>query len=316
MVGQFDESFYKSKRAAIVSSLILIGSIAFSLRIQDKAELYFLKIDQIPNHVVILLIVVVFFYLNVSYFLRYATEIPRWMRDPEGGLKKVDEVRSVLESLREQNKNEQEALFRFRDDANKAMLSIANRADSTFPGDLANNMYSWAIKKIKDKRGDVYAATFNNLSAAFHKDSAIEHATKGNLSGADLADKIIADVSSKFPNFFKEGLDRGIENIRNDLLGAAEHIRRSLEEAGQAERARLSILGDQIRMYAETERKLRRWRNAMNIRLRVQYLYLPVFLFVSAGVYAAWRLGCQFQPENCLAAKQAVRSVLTPLWFP
>jgi hypothetical protein len=49
MTGQFDEAFYRNKRAALVSSVILILANASSIHVDKDAAFYIFKISPVGD---------------------------------------------------------------------------------------------------------------------------------------------------------------------------------------------------------------------------------------------------------------------------
>jgi len=53
MTGQFDEAFYRNKRAALVSSVILILANASSIHVDKDAAFYIFKISPVGDWTII-----------------------------------------------------------------------------------------------------------------------------------------------------------------------------------------------------------------------------------------------------------------------
>jgi hypothetical protein len=96
MAAQFDEAFYRNKRAALLSSFLLILANAFSLHTADNVPIYNFRIDPVSHQVIIFVGLLVRLYLNLSYLLHYRTEVPAWRRNAESGLQEVEALRVSL----------------------------------------------------------------------------------------------------------------------------------------------------------------------------------------------------------------------------
>jgi hypothetical protein len=70
--------------------------------------------------------------------------------------------------------------------------------------------------------------------------------------------------------------------------------REGLDNMMRIDDMRLAHLRSSSERNHKTERQLRSWVNAMNLRVRVHYLYLPLFLFGIALLWSIFGLSRDF----------------------
>ena len=75
-----------------------------------------------------------------------------------------------------------------------------------------------------------------------------------------------------------------------------------MQEAAKADGERAKQLLALNAEFGDLERKLRRWRTAMDIRLKAQYFWLPTSLFVVAVLFALANLYFNFGANVALGS--------------
>lgn len=289
MVGHFDEAFYRSKRAALLSSLLLIGISVLGVRVGEGPVFYVFKLHSVSHGIVVMIGIVTTVYLNVSYLLHYLTEVPRWMRNPDEGLQKIDDFIETLRGMQTQNLQEQEVMFRFKSDAVDAMNLIVALGRERTPPDLINNIEAGLTSRLLRKHAGIHVDLFNGLSAVIRK--AIQGVNpEGKLNWSELADEIIKIVSENVSARFPDAFESAMSDRSAQLSKAVDNSKAAFERADQSEIARTAHLVELNKRFAEVERQLKRWKNAMNLRLRIQYLWLPMVLFAGALLFTCANL--------------------------
>jgi hypothetical protein len=300
MINEIDEAFYRNKRSALISSLALIGGTFTSIHIDNSGQiLNAFKVDGVTSLATVVVLILVSSYLNLSYLLHYVTEIPEWRRSPESGLKQVEALRSAMIEMKEQAHREETGILRMREDAKNAVEKIADQISKINPHNLAASVESRAIKTLDRPTGAIYTQTFNQLSAAIRKDSQIQHVVGEYLKWDELAERIVSATRDKIIGTFHESCSQSLKGLQEDvdaaLVGAIERA----TEANAAEDVRLKLLQEMSDRLLNTEGKLRRWVSAMNLRLKVQYLALPITLYLVAILYATANLSCGGALKGC-----------------
>jgi hypothetical protein len=297
MAGQFDEAFYRNKRAALLSSFLLILSNMFSLRFAENASIYSFKIDAVSHHVIIFVGLLVCLYLNLSYLLHYKTEVPAWRRTPETGLQEVENLRATLSEGIAQSQSEQEQLLAAQKDMGNHLDVLSNSLENfvakDFPQKLENAVRI-ALQGRGIKMGELGAIVFNQLSAAIRKDPMIAQLGKDHLKWDVLTDQITERVAEKIIGTFNEQYERMLESCRNEIVRHMSVTREGLESLKSNEMMRLSHLRSALDKNRETEKALRNWLTAMNLRVRAHYLYLPLSLFIIAVGWSLFVLSSPF----------------------
>jgi hypothetical protein len=273
MAGQFDEAFYRNKRAALLSSFLLILANALSLHTTKDVPLYIFKIDPVSDWVVIFLGLIVCLYLNLSYLLHYRTEIPAWRRTPETGLQEVESLRASLNEAIAQSRIEQEQILAAQKDMTNHLdvLSIAlgNFVATNFPQRLENSV----VAALNNKMGELRVLVFNQLSSAIRKDPEIARLGKEHLKWDVLTDQIVSLVAEKIIGTFDRQYEQMLGGCRSEIARHMSVTRDGLSDLKSKEEGRLAYLHSLSDRYRKTEKDLRSWLNAMNLRLRAHYLY-------------------------------------------
>jgi hypothetical protein len=297
VITKFDEAFYRNKRAALASSALLIAAKYFSLSVDSHASTYFFKIGATTSTSIIIVILLAATYLNLSYFLYYATEVPRWRRDSESGIAEVNALRVSLQEMKEQTSNEEIGLLRIRDDTKNSIEALSKSASRIIPSDFPSRVGQTIQRLITGPMGPIYTTAFNQLSQAIHKDGQIEHILKGNINWQELADRVSKGVIEKLNSKFDEAHNLFLETIKKEIEEQLDEVRRNFEQVKLVENNRIEQLKLLNHRFSKSESQLKRWGNAMNIRLRFQYLFFPVALFLSAISYSGWGILHEFMPH-------------------
>ena len=87
-----------------------------------------------------------------------------------------------------------------------------------------------------------------------------------------------------------------LEACRSEIMRHMSVTKDGLSELKSKEDARLMQVKELVERHQRTERELQRWLNAMNLRVRFQYLYFPVLLFAVAMIWAAVSLSYGLHP--------------------
>jgi predicted nucleic acid-binding Zn-ribbon protein len=290
MVGHFDEAFYRNKRAALLSSIVLVAVSALSVHIESNANLYVFKIREINNTTIIILAFIICLYLNTSFFLHYFTEIPEWRRNPETGIQQVEELKNSIDQLREQVKTEEQNITKTRMDAHEALGSLDKKFSNLTPTEFAQQLETFTIKSLKVPLGPIYTTAFNQISSAIHKDPKTQHVVSTNLNWEDISKKVITEVSSRIVGIFKENYALMLETVHRYLEKTTEDVQKQITRVEEHEAQRIIRLTELMERLRKTEHQIRSWRTTMNLRLRVQYLWLPVTVFVGPVLYAVFSL--------------------------
>jgi hypothetical protein len=286
MAGQLEDAFYRNKRAALLSSAVLFVATAFSLHVSANASLYIFRIDDIPNEVIVLIMLATCAYLNVSYFLHYATEVPQWKRSPESVLEQTESVRSALEELKNCTSKEEEALRKSWTETkfpvDRLLEALDNPALVKFPADLESKVSQF----LRSGQGLIYVEAFNQISKAVHADPKTRLAVATNISWDHLANRVVEKVSESVHSVIAEQHKDVIADVREQIRKLVSDVTNAMTviQKGEEERlANFAVLNDKLE---KTERDLRRWRSVMNFRVRIQFLYFPIAIFGVASIYA------------------------------
>jgi hypothetical protein len=290
MAEQLEDVFYKNKRAALLSSALLLAAAVFSLHVSSGASLYIFRIDNISNEVIVLILLAVCSYLNLSYFLQYATEIPEWKRSPESVLQQTESVRSAIEELKTLNSQQEEALRKAWEETkfpfNRLLESLDRPGLVKFSADLENRV----SQLLRSGTGLIYVESFNQISKAVRRDPKTGFVIGGNISWDQLARQIVDRVSELVKSVILEQHKDIVNDIREeirhltaDAMSAVTAIQKSEEER----LANFAVLNEKLK---RTEEELRRWRSIMNFRIRIQFLFFPIIMFSGASIYAVAKL--------------------------
>jgi hypothetical protein len=214
MAAQFEEAFYRNKRAALLSSFLLIFANAFSLHAANDVPIYILKIDPVSHQVIIFVGVLICLYLNLSYLLHYRTDVPAWRRTPETGLQEVEALRVSLNESIAQSEGEQKQILAIQKDIGNALRNFVAK---DFPQKLENSV-RLALQGQKPGMSEISALVFNQLSVAIRKDPIIAQMGQGHLKWDVLTNQIITQVSEKIVGTFDEQYKRMLESCRDGAI--------------------------------------------------------------------------------------------------
>jgi hypothetical protein len=293
MAGEFDDVFYRNKRAALASSFLLILANWLSVHSSDNVTIYNFSFDSISHRTVISVGLLVCLYLNVAYLLHYLTEVPAWRRAPETGLQEVVNLRTSLTESIAQSKTEREEIIAAQKDMSNHLEVLSNSLHSFVATDFPQKLEKAVLAALNNGMGEIKISVFNQLSAAIRKDSEIAFRGKDHLKWDVLTGQIIDRVSEKIVGTFEDQYQRVLGSCRNEILRHMEVTGEGLDRLKYKEEARLESLKVLSDKNFETEKSLRSWSSAMNWRLRAHYFYLPIALFICA---AGWSLIALLRP--------------------
>ncbi len=294
MVSPFDEPFYRSKRAALLASFILILADAFHPHTAKDVTLYIFRMGPVSEWLIILLGLLVCVYLNLAYFLHYRTEVPAWRRSPESGLQEVEALRRALEDSMIASKNEREEIVAYRRDTANHLEILSSSLNNFVVTDFPQKLENAVIARLENRMGEIRVSVFNQISAAINSDSKIARLAKeGGMSWDKLTNEIIERTTEKIVGAFSQQYEEMLTGCRDEIRRHMAVTRDGLAGLESREEARLASLRAMADRYRKTEAELRSWFNAMNLRVRVHYLYLPLLLFIVA---AGWSLSLLLWP--------------------
>jgi hypothetical protein len=282
MAAQFDEAFYRNKRAALLSSFLLILANAFSLHTAENAPIYIFRIDPVSHQIIIFVGLLVCLYLNLSYLLHYRTEVPVWRRTPETGLQEVEALRKSLNEAIAQSESEQAGVRAAQKDMCNHLEVLSKALENFVAADFPMKLESSVVATLQSRTGEVKVLVFNQLSAAIRKDAFIAQVGKDHLKWDVLTEQIITFVVDKIVGTFKDQYERMLQSCRDEIARHMSVTREGLAIMKSNEEMRLEHLRALSDKNRKTEKDLRSWLNAMNLRVRAHYLYLPAILFVIA----------------------------------
>lgn len=285
MAGQFDETFYRNKRAALLSSFLLLLANKFSLQGSENASIYLFKTSPLSHESIIVFGLLICLYLNLSYFLHYRTEVPAWRRDPETGLQEVKDFRASLTEAAAQSQDEQKQIIDSQRDMCNHLDVLSNALKNFVAADFPHKLELSVLASLRGKigqMGEVGALIFNQASAAVHKDPMIAQIGKDHLKWDVLTNQIVSEASAKIVGTFNEQYERMLQSCRDEIARHMAITREGLGGVKVKEDMRLAHLQAVEDKHRQTQEELRSWLRAMNRRVRAQYFYLPVLLFLLA----------------------------------
>jgi hypothetical protein len=294
MADQFDEAFYRNKRAALLSSFLLILANAFSLHTAENVPIYNFRIDPVSHQGIVFVGLLVCLYLNVSYFLHYRTEIPAWRRTPETGLQEVESLRASLNEAIAQSRTEQEQILAAQRGMANHLEVLSNALRNFVATDFPQRLEGSVVAALNNKMGELRVLVFNQLSAAIRKDPIIAQLGKEHLKWDALTDRITNLVTEKIIGTFDRQYEQMLDSCRSEIARHMSVTQEGLSDLKLKEEGRVAYLQSLSDRYRKTEQDLRSWSNAMNLRVRAHYLYLPVVLFFIAAGWSLLALSGRF----------------------
>lgn len=289
MIGHLDEAFYRNKRAAVLSSLALFAATFTSVSIsKDGQVLNAFHVNSISNLTIVISAAVVCFYLNISYFLLYKTEIPEWIRDPEAGIKKIEELTSSLQAQGFEASERERILagaFARRGEAIDLLDARLKYGDHGAPPNPAPSIEDAVANRFGKVHGPIYTGVFNEVSGGV-RSGPHESMVAKNINWEEITNKVIARTSVTVSSIIEQETRRLMEAVHADIQKHIKEAQDASVNLGVVQGEVLSQLQASNQKVRLAIRGLRAWTSVMNIRLVGQFFYLPIGLFVISNIYA------------------------------
>jgi hypothetical protein len=145
--------------------------------------------------VVVLILLIVCSYLNLSYFLQYATEVPEWKRSPESVLQQTESIRSAIEELKTLNSQQEEALRKAWQETKFPFDRLLASLDNPGLVNLSTDLESRVSRLLQGGTGLIYVESFNQISKAIRRDPKTNFVVGSNIPWDQLAKQIVDRVS-------------------------------------------------------------------------------------------------------------------------
>ena len=287
MIGHFDEAFYKNKRAALLSSLALIAATFTSVHIgRDGQILNAFHVNDVSSTIVIMSLIIVCAYLNISYILHYKTEVPGWIRDPEAGIQKVEELTKKLDEQKQQANRQEKLLVGALKRHEGSMEVLEARLKYGSPPNPGPTIEVNTAKHFGKKRGPLYTGVFNEISAAVNADKNNAGILTKNLNWETITEVVTERAGQIVKATITEETQRLMGAVHEDITRHIDESKLALQDLAKIEGELFKELSTSNQKIQRAVRDLRVWTSAMNIRLRGQFYYLPVMLFMLANIYS------------------------------
>ncbi len=291
MIGQLDETFYRSKRAAILSSLSLIAATFTSVNItKDGQVLNAFHVNNISNLTIVVVLLLVCVYLNVSYFLLYKTEIPQWIRDPEAGMNKVEELTTILHGQGLEAAQREQIFGGALGRHSGAIEKLEERMKYGAPPNPGPSIEEATAKRFGKVHGPIYTGVFNEVSGALRADSSVSHTLTKNINWETITNKAIEQSSRIVHTVIVDETRKLMTSVHQDIQKYIEEAKESSVNLASVQKEVLEQVHSSNQKVQKAVRELRLWMSIMNVRLVGQFFYLPMSLFILASVYAVGSL--------------------------
>ena len=171
---------------------------------------------------------------------------------------------------------------------------LSNSLENFVAKDFSQKLESSVLPRLDDGMGAIRVSVFNQLSGAINSGNNVTRGSERHLNWSEMTKQIIGDVSPKIIGSFNTAHLQKLEACRSESMRHMSVTKDGLSELKSKEDARLMQVKELVERHQRTERELQRWLNAMNLRVRFQYLYFPVLLFAVAMIWAAVSLSYGF----------------------
>jgi hypothetical protein len=200
----------------------------------------------------------------------------------------VEALRESLDGSVVQSESERKELVAVQKDMGNHLEVLSSALRNFVASDFPQKLEYSVRVSLGGKPGmnELSVLVFNQLSAAIRKDPIIAQTAKDHLKWDVLTKQIIDQVADRIVGTFDEQYKRMLESCRNEIERHMVVTKEGLESLARKDDTRLAYLGSLLERNRKTESELHSWVNAMNLRVRAHYLYLPIILFVVASAWS------------------------------
>ena len=291
MLGKFDDGFYRNKRAALASSLALIVASTISISLRKDAILFnvFQVGEDAPYILIVVVLLMICLYLNVSYFLHYFTEIPRWLKEPSGELQEVENLSTLVIELKWQLDRQSGTFSDAIRRHDEAMTTLAGQLKIQIPYNFGSDIEQKILERLKYK-SNIYKAVSSEIGQAVSGDPPNPPALQENTDYETITKRAIEGATRELNFIISSEVGKVLAALDRRLALFIEGAEKMLLEIREKETELLretSATNEKIEM---TARKLRQWSTLMHFRTTIWYAYFAMAIFGIAVLSAAFSI--------------------------